>query len=164
MRSIIVRKGLSWLTYLILTAAVLSSVARAENASGVTYRTVAIEDVEIFYREAGSPDKPTLLLLHGFPTSSHMFRDLIPSLADDFHLVAPDYPGFGNSAQPPLEDFEYTFDRLAEVIERFTEALGLDKYSIYLMDYGAPVGFRLAVKHPERVGGWYCRKYSCHSA
>ncbi len=117
----------------------------------VWYRSVEIGGLEIFYREAGSREAPTILLLHGFPTSSHMFRNLMPALADEFHLVAPDYPGFGNSAQPPMEEFEYTFDRLAEVIEKFTESLGLNKYSIYLMDYGAPVGFRLAAKHPERV-------------
>ncbi|MFQ3242370.1 MAG: pimeloyl-ACP methyl ester carboxylesterase, partial [Lentimonas sp.] len=103
------------------------------------------------YREAGSPDAPTLLLLHGFPTSSHMFRELIEDLKGDYHLVAPDYPGFGNSGQPPIEDFEYTFDHFAQIVEQFTEALELDSYSLYLMDYGAPVGFRVAVAHPERV-------------
>ena len=110
-----------------------------------------MEDLEIFYREAGPPDSPTILLLHGFPTSSHMFRNLIPVLADRFHLVAPDYPGFGNSKQPSMDEFDYSFDRLSEVVEKLTEQLGLDRYSIYLMDYGAPVGFRLAAKHPERV-------------
>ncbi|NKB23029.1 MAG: alpha/beta fold hydrolase [Kiritimatiellae bacterium] len=115
------------------------------------HRTVKIDGVEIFYREAGPADAPTILLLHGFPTSSHMFRNLIPTLSDTFHLVAPDYPGFGNSEQPPIDKFDYTFHRLAEIVEEFTEELGLDRYSIYLMDYGAPVGFRLAAKHPERV-------------
>ena len=115
------------------------------------YRTVEIDGIEVFYREAGPKDAPTLLLLHGFPTSSHMFRNLIPKLADRYHVVAPDYPGFGNSAAPSTKDFDYTFDNLANVMEKFTEKIGIDRYSIYLMDYGAPVGFRLAVKHPERV-------------
>ena len=117
----------------------------------VFHRTVEIDGQEIFYREAGSKDAPAILLLHGFPTSSHMFRNLIPALADEFHLIAPDYPGYGNSTMPPLEEFDYSFDHLAEIIEKFTETIGLERYSIYLMDYGAPVGFRLAVKHPERV-------------
>lgn len=116
-----------------------------------TYRTINVDGLNIFYREAGSQTLPTLLLLHGFPTSSHMFRNLIPALADRFHLVAPDYPGFGNSSMPTVDEFEYTFDHLAEVIERFIEAVGLSKYSLYVMDYGAPIGFRIAAKHPERV-------------
>lgn len=132
------------------TAPALGEPTTTEPAK-VLHRTIEIDGLEIFYREAGPEGAPTILLLHGFPTSSHMFRNLIPALADQFHLVAPDYPGFGNSAQPPMEEFEYTFDRLAEVIEKFTKKLGLHKYSIYLMDYGAPVGFRLAAKHPERV-------------
>ncbi len=119
--------------------------------SQVMYRTVEIDGQSIFYREAGSPEAPTLLLLHGFPTSSHMFRNLIPALANDFHLVAPDYPGYGNSSMPAVDEFEYTFDNLAKIVEDFTEKLGLDRYSLYLMDYGAPIGFRLAAKHPERV-------------
>ena len=117
----------------------------------VLHRTVKIDGLDIFYREAGPKDAPTVLLLHGFPTSSHMFRNLIPALADKYHVVAPDYPGFGNSSAPSAEEFDYTFDNLAKVIERFTEQIGLKKYSIYLMDYGAPVGFRLAAKHPGRV-------------
>lgn len=116
-----------------------------------TYHTIKIDGLDIFYREAGSKSNPTILLLHGFPTSSHMFRNLIPALADDFHLVAPDYPGFGNSSMPTVNQFDYTFDHLAEVINKFTEAVGLSKYSLYVMDYGAPIGFRLATKHPERV-------------
>lgn len=115
------------------------------------YRTVEIDEQSIFYREAGSPDAPTILLLHGFPTSSHMFRDLIPVLADRFHLVAPDYPGYGNSSMPPVDEFEYTFDNFSEIVEKLTVKLGLQSYTLYLMDYGAPVGFRLALKHPERV-------------
>ena len=117
----------------------------------VLYRTVQVGDLEIFYREAGSKEAPTILLLHGFPTSSHMFRNLIPALAHEFHVVAPDYPGFGNSSMPSVDEFEYTFDQLAAVMEGFIQKLGLKRYSLYLQDYGAPVGFRLAVKHPERV-------------
>lgn len=116
-----------------------------------TYHTLNIDGLDIFYREAGSPNAPTILLLHGFPTSSHMFRNLIPALADRFHLVAPDYPGFGNSSMPTVDEFEYTFDRLAEVIEKFIDAIGLQNYSLYLMDYGAPVGYRIATKYPEKV-------------
>lgn len=115
------------------------------------YKTLTIDGLDIFYREAGSPDDPTILLLHGFPTSSHMFRNLIQVLSDRFHLVAPDYPGFGNSSMPSVEEYDYTFDSIAEVIDSFTKKLGLHKYSLYLMDYGAPVGYRLAVKHPARV-------------
>ena len=117
----------------------------------VMHRTVEIDGLDIFYREAGPKDAPTILLLHGFPTSSRMFRNLIPALAERFHVVAPDYPGYGSSSMPALDEFEYSFDNLAKVVETFTERVGLDRYSIYLMDYGAPVGFRLAVKHPERV-------------
>jgi pimeloyl-ACP methyl ester carboxylesterase len=116
-----------------------------------SYKTVTIEGLDIFYREAGSPDDPTILLLHGFPTSSHMFRNLIQVLSDRFHLVAPDYPGFGNSSMPSVEEYDYSFDSIAQVIDSFTEKLGLYKYSLYMMDYGAPVGYRIAVKHPERV-------------
>ena len=117
----------------------------------VRYKTVRIEGLDVFYREAGPSEAPVVLLLHGFPTSSHMFRNLIPALADSFHVVAPDYPGFGNSAMPPLNDFEYTFDNLARLVEKFTEQLALSRYTLYLQDYGAPIGFRLATKHPQRV-------------
>ena len=119
--------------------------------SRVAYRTIDVDGLDIFYREAGPADAPTVLLLHGFPTSSHMFRNLIPALADRYHVVAPDYPGFGNSSMPSVDEFEYTFDRLTKVVESFTEKIGLRRYSIYLMDYGAPIGFRLATAHPERV-------------
>ena len=112
---------------------------------------MTIEGLDIFYLEAGSPDDPTILLLHGSPTSSHMFRNLIQVLSVRFYLVAPDYPGFGNSSMPSVEEYDYTFDGIAEIIDRFTEKLGLYKYSLYMMDYGAPVGYRIAVKHPERV-------------
>ncbi len=117
----------------------------------VAYRTVQIDGLDIFYREGGPQDAPAVLLLHGFPTSSHMFRNLIPALADEFRLVAPDYPGFGHSSAPPVGSFDYTFDKLADVVEQFTEAVGLKKYTLYVQDYGAPVGYRPAVRHPERV-------------
>jgi pimeloyl-ACP methyl ester carboxylesterase len=117
----------------------------------IRHKTIEVDGLEIFYREAGLDDAPTILLLHGFPTSSHMFRNLIPALSDKFHLVAPDYPGFGNSSMPTVDEFEYTFDHFAEVIESFIEKVGLKTYSLYVMDYGAPVGYRIAVKHPERV-------------
>lgn len=116
-----------------------------------TYRTVSIDGLDIFYREAGSRDNPTILLLHGFPTSSHMFRNLIPALADKFHLVAPDYPGYGNSSMPTVNEFDYTFDHLSEIVEKFIDAIDLKKYSLYVMDYGAPIGYRIAAKYPERV-------------
>jgi pimeloyl-ACP methyl ester carboxylesterase len=117
----------------------------------VQYKTVTVNGVNIFFRQAENMKKPTILLLHGFPSSSHMFRNLIKELADDYNIIAPDYPGFGNSDQPTIKEFEYTFDNLANVINNFVEELKLDKYSIYVHDYGAPVGFRLAVKHPERI-------------
>lgn len=115
------------------------------------HRTVEIDGLDIFYREAGPADAPVVLLLHGFPTSSHMFRNLIPALSDRFRLVAPDYPGFGASSMPQLGEFDYSFDNLARIIEQFTDALELNAYSLYLMDYGAPIGFRLAAARPERV-------------
>lgn len=119
--------------------------------SQTMHRSVEIDGLDIFYREAGSPDAPTVLLLHGFPTSSHMFRNLIPRLSDRFHLVAPDFPGFGSSSMPSLDEFEYSFDNIASVVEKFIDRLELKNYSLYLMDYGAPVGYRVAVNRPERV-------------
>jgi pimeloyl-ACP methyl ester carboxylesterase len=116
-----------------------------------TYHTVSIDGLDIFYREAGSRSNPTILLLHGFPTSSHMFRNLMSALGDRFHLVAPDYPGYGNSSMPTVNEFDYTFDHLAQIVEKFITAIALKKYSLYLMDYGAPIGYRIAAKYPERV-------------
>ena len=120
-------------------------------AAHVQYKTVRIDGLDVFYREAGPSDAPVVLLLHGFPTSSHMFRNLIPALADKFRLVAPDYPGFGNSSMPGVDRFAYTFDNLSTVVEKFTEQIGLSRYTLYVQDYGAPIGFRLAAKHPQRV-------------
>lgn len=117
----------------------------------IQYRTQNVDGLKVFYREAGTRGAPKLLLLHGFPSSSHMFRDLIPQLADRFHIVAPDLPGFGQSDMPAREQFKYTFDNIAAVIGRFTEAIGFDKFALYVFDYGAPTGFRLAVAHPERI-------------
>jgi pimeloyl-ACP methyl ester carboxylesterase len=119
--------------------------------SAINYRSANVDGLKIFYREAGAADAPALLLLHGFPSSSHMFRDLIPLLADRFHIVAPDLPGFGQSDMPARDKFAYTFDHLAEVIGRFTEVIGLNRFAMYVFDYGAPTGFRIAVKHPERI-------------
>lgn len=122
-----------------------------QNKHKTFFRTEEVNGLDIFFREAGPKDEKTILLLHGFPTSSHMFRNLIPMLSDRFHLVAPDYPGFGSSSMPGVDEWDYTFDNMAEVIDHFTEKLGLHHYSLYLMDYGAPVGFRIAAKHPERI-------------
>jgi pimeloyl-ACP methyl ester carboxylesterase len=116
-----------------------------------TYQHAVIDGFKIFYREDGPKDRPTILLLHGFPTSSHMFRNLIPALADQYHLVAPDLPGFGFSDAPDRKKFRYSFEGLAKIIDRFTQAIGIDRYAIYVFDYGAPVGLRLALRHPERI-------------
>ncbi len=117
----------------------------------VSQKVVRVDGLDLFYREAGTENAPKILLLHGFPTSSHMFRNLIPALADRYHVVAPDYPGYGNSSMPSVGEFDYSFDRFAELVEKFTRQIGLERYSLYVMDYGAPIGFRLAAKHPERV-------------
>ena len=114
----------------------------------IKYQNADVDGFNIFYREAGSPDAPKLLLLHGFPSASHMFRDLIPLLADRFHIIAPDLPGFGKSDMP---ERGCTFDRIADTIDRFTEVVGFDRYAVYVFDYGAPTGFRLALKHPDRI-------------
>ncbi|WP_261305007.1 alpha/beta fold hydrolase [Paenibacillus andongensis] len=116
-----------------------------------TYHYLEVEGLSVFYREAGDPNKPVILLLHGFPTSSHMFRDLIPILEKDYHVIAPDYPGFGQTTSPDRSTFFYTFEHLTEIIEAFVDRLGLTKYALYVFDYGAPIGFRLAMNHPDRV-------------
>lgn len=112
-----------------------------------------INNINIFYREAGSSDKPNLILFHGFPSSSFMFRDLIPLLENDFHIIAPDYPGFGESQSPSREEFKYTFDNIANLMDAFLEELKIDKFFMYVFDYGAPIGFRIALKHPEKILG-----------
>lgn len=119
--------------------------------TAINYRKADVDGFNVFYREAGRVDAPALLLLHGFPSASHMFRDLIPLLADRFHIVAPDLPGFGQSDMPARRDFTYTFDHIAGVIDRFTEVIGLEHFAMYVFDYGAPTGFRIAVKHPDRI-------------
>ena len=143
----------------VLAAAILAPQARAETAevavsagSAVThYRTATVEGISLFYREAGPADAPVVLLLHGFPTSSHMFRNLIPLLADRYHVIAPDYPGFGESAAPDHKTFPYTFAHYADLVDGLLTQLGANRYAMYVMDYGAPVGYRLALKHPDRV-------------
>ncbi|MBC7928570.1 MAG: alpha/beta hydrolase [Bryobacteraceae bacterium] len=119
----------------------------------VHYNTTRVSNLDIFYREAGPEDAPVILLLHGFPTSSNMFRNLIPRLAGPFRVIAPDYPGYGQSSMPDHKSFEYSFENLANVVNSFVEALGLKKYSMYVMDYGAPIGYRLALLHPDRIQG-----------
>ena len=123
----------------------------AADDTQTTYHTQAVDNVEVFYRQAGAADAPVLLLLHGFPSSSHQFRELIPLLAKKYRVIAPDYPGFGSTKAPGRGDYDYTFDNIAKTIEGFTEALELDRYAMYVFDYGAPVGFRLATSHPESI-------------
>jgi pimeloyl-ACP methyl ester carboxylesterase len=129
----------------------MDRLQKVTTMSTLKFRTADVDGFKVFYREAGATTAPKLLLLHGFPSASHMFRDLIPLLADRFHIVAPDLPGFGRSDMPAREQFEYTFDNLANVIDRFTEVIGFNRYAVYIFDYGAPTGLRLAVKHPERI-------------
>ncbi|MBT9288041.1 alpha/beta fold hydrolase [Prosthecodimorpha staleyi] len=117
----------------------------------VRHKTIDVDGLDVFYREAGDRRRPGILLLHGFPSASHMFRDLIPELAGHYHVVAPDLPGFGMSEQPPRGSFDYSFRTIAKVVERFTEVIGLTRFALYVFDYGAPVGFRLAVEHPDRI-------------
>jgi pimeloyl-ACP methyl ester carboxylesterase len=121
------------------------------HTTATLHKTVEVDGLNIFYREAGDVNKPTILLLHGYPTSSHMFRNLITDLSVRYHVLAPDYPGFGRSEQPLMKDFDYTFDNMANIVEGFLAELKVEKYSIYLMDYGAPIGFRIASKYPERI-------------
>jgi len=148
------RNGLSCIGLLLFLAMsiVTSSVFAELQSDNVTlHRTASIEGLDIYYREAGSRDNPTVILLHGFPTSSHMFRTLIPKLADNYHVIAPDYPGYGNSSMPLVSEFDYTFDHMATIVEQLISTLELKKYSLYVMDYGAPIGFRIAANHPMRV-------------
>src|SRR5262252_2657143 len=144
-----------------------NSVMDWENATDsstltVFYRTLDVEGLDIFYREAGPRDAPTVLLLHGFPSSSHMFRNLIPMLADTYHVVAPDFPGYGESSAPSVNDFDYSFEGLAAVTDKFIEKLNLSSYALYLSDIGASVGFRLAVTHPERVTAMVVQNGGAH--
>jgi len=142
--------------FFLIVFAFIQAPVQAKSTSSyeeVKYKTVEIDGLDIFYREAGNPGNPTILLLHGFPTSSHMFRDLIPKLSDRFYLIAPDYPGYGYSSMPSVDEFEYSFDNVANIVDKFIDKVGLKTYSLYLMDYGAPIGFRIATKHPERVEG-----------
>ncbi len=131
--------------------ATLASAATSASEPRVTYRNEKVDNVNIFYREAGSPTKPTIVLLHGFPSSSHMYRNLIPKLAPHYHVIAPDFPSFGYSSQPTLQEFEYTFANLTNITDKFLDQRGITKYSIFVQDYGSPVGFRLFMKHPERI-------------
>ncbi|WP_373987748.1 alpha/beta fold hydrolase [Duganella sp. BuS-21] len=139
------------LSFFVPAMAAPAAAPNVANTAAVSYRTVNIDGVNVFYREAGPKNAPTLLLLHGFPTSSQMFRNLIPLLADRYHVIAPDYPGYGQSDMPPMDKFTYSFDNLAKVIDKFTVAVGASKYALYVQDYGAPIGYRLAAAHPERV-------------
>jgi pimeloyl-ACP methyl ester carboxylesterase len=125
----------------------------SESVSTVHYNTIRIGDIDLFYREAGAKDAPVLLLLHGFPTSSNMFRNLIPRLVGSFRIIAPDYPGYGFSSMPDRKSFAYTFENMTNLVEELTKKLGLEKYAMYVMDYGAPIGYRLAIRHPEKVSG-----------
>lgn len=143
------------MTALVLPMHQASAAETSSHASkpetAVSYHTVEIDGVKVFYREAGPKNAPAVLLLHGFPSSSHMFRNLIPQLADRYHVIAPDYPGYGQSGQPAMDKFTYSFDHLAAVVDKLTSQIGLTQYAIYVQDYGAPVGYRLAAAHPERI-------------
>ncbi|WDE00782.1 alpha/beta fold hydrolase [Thalassomonas actiniarum] len=146
----------SFKNHLITAAGVLAlAIAGISHAraSQTLHKTIEVAGQQIFYREAGDNNAPTIVLLHGFPTSSHMYRNLIPELAQDYHVIAPDYPGFGNSSMPAVDEFEYSFDNLAKITDAFLTKVGAEEYSLYVMDYGAPVGFRIAAAHPERVQG-----------
>lgn len=136
-------------SFLMLSATSINTV----HASETLHKTIKVQGQEVFYREAGADNKQTIVLLHGFPTSSHMYRDLIPELSDKYHVLAPDYPGFGNSSMPTVNEFEYSFDNLAKVTDSFLKKVGAEEYTLYMMDYGAPIGFRIAAAHPERVQG-----------
>ena len=134
-------------TILMLSFTAINTV----EASPTLHKTLKVQNQDIFYREAGTEHKETIVLLHGFPTSSHMYRNLIPKLSEKYHVIAPDYPGFGNSSMPSLDEFEYSFDNLAKITNAFLEQANVEEYTLYVMDYGAPIGFRIAAKHPERI-------------
>lgn len=138
-------------TALLLTANFSHADVDNSDTTQTTYHTEKVGEVEVFYRQAGAADSPVLLLLHGFPSSSHQYRELIPLLANDYRVIAPDFPGFGNTVAPPRGQFDYTFDNLAETIKGLTDSLALKKYAMYVFDYGAPIGFRLATENPERI-------------
>jgi pimeloyl-ACP methyl ester carboxylesterase len=147
------------------SAAPAAATATATTATAaVHYRTVKVDGLEIFYREAGPKDAPVILLLHGFPTSSQMFRNLIPALADKYRVLAPDYPGFGNSSSPAVTEFDYSFDNLARVVDKFTRAVGADKFVMYVQDYGAPIGYRIASTQPERIKGLIVQNGNAYEA
>jgi pimeloyl-ACP methyl ester carboxylesterase len=153
-------------TVTVVLAATLGMNAQQEERSmeqQVSYRTVMVEGVSIFYREAGPKGAPTILLLHGLPSSSRMFQPLLTRLADNYHLVAPDYPGFGHSDWPDPKQFAYTFDHIAQLMNGFTQTLGLSHYTLYMQDYGGPVGFRMALAHPERVQGLIVQDAVAHN-
>lgn len=142
-------------SFLLLIATALTTISSASYAANkqtnVRYGVEKVDDLDIFFREAGNPSNPAIVLLHGFPASSHMYREVLRALSDDYYLIAPDYPGFGESSYPSAENFTYTFDTLANVMDKFLEQRGLQKYSLMIQDYGAPIGFRIATAHPERV-------------
>ena len=144
-------KRIFWSAFVTLVASSGVNAEQSVMQQPVFYRTVKVDGLSIFYREAGPPDAPVLLLLHGLPSSSRMFEPLLSRLSDHFHMIAPDYPGFGHSDWPNPKEFTYTFDRIATVMDHFTQALGLQSYMLYMQDYGGPVGFRLALAHPERI-------------
>jgi pimeloyl-ACP methyl ester carboxylesterase len=149
-----------------LTTAARGQAARAGQSSATVeptyYRTVKVDGLSIFYREAGRSDAPTILLLHGFPSSSRMYEPLFSRLSSQYHLIAPDYPGFGHSDAPSAKEFSYTFDHIASVMQGFTEALDLKQYVLYMQDYGGPVGFRLAIAHPERIQAFVIQNAVAH--
>lgn len=138
-------------TFIILASFVMNMTIMAKDPIQVTYHTQRVGNINVFYRSAGDPIKPAVLLLHGFPSASHQFRELIPELMNDFYVVAPDYPGFGQSSMPNRKDFAYSFEHLSQVVDAFTDSIGLKKFAMYVFDYGAPIGFRLALWHPERI-------------
>lgn len=153
----IIKRGMSFLSLFLLALLPIDLSARVTLSltnlpmCTIHYKHISVADCKVFYREAGNPLHPTLLLLHGFPSSSHMFRDLIPLLAKDYYVVAPDFPAFGQTESPSREQRTYSFDYLSRVVEEFTEKLGLKQYAMYVFDYGAPIGYRLAMWHPDRI-------------